>query len=355
MKYIQQLIASASLQVRPTFHEFIASALAFTAENSLEWISIDGNVVSTELDESQIFMRRIELPVFGLIDFESQVEIAESVAKTFEEATGLFIPIYADEDEGKLIAYFCSAPITEFEAAEYFEDEESEIEDDDGGDDPEPESAPAHDVRVPPINADGGESHEEEFPLEDEFEIEIEEPAKLETPVVIEIEEPEAQEQQELETEVEQDIALGGEEPADTEIFEAEENVEPAQSEEDSALADAIAEEQEDVQTELSEQEIAAQAAEQKAQEIQQKHEAMFEEIRALLPEESITEMQADGTMQILLTGKNDNKDHSLIVKVERGLVFGVKEVDLIILTVDDSQPVQMVNVNQLADYITYL
>lgn len=387
MNFIQNLLAAANNQVEHAFHATFTEALALDAPTVLSWLRVDSESLGFE-EEGFVYLYRVELPLFDVLDFEEQRAIAEKLALQFQELYGLYIPVYGDEENATLIAYLSSAALTDYECAEYFDDIEDSDDDEEEEPDPDAPDEKRPLVLVPTISADSEsrtaakKPHSDPTPPDpvkapegaqasaqgnaepDVFEAETPTVFEAETPTEFEAESANSAEAQ---NEIEQDEALAVD-PADAAEEKFSDEVQPptvtvadpvpetvneekAESEtDDSALANAIAEEEQETAKAQEEQRLIENAA----KEAEAAREALYAEILEILPNDSATERQENGTLQVIMTAKN-GEALNLFIEVKEQM-FMTRKLTAIIMNVEGvSENVQVLRVAQLAEIINSL
>lgn len=112
MKYIETLKASVYTQAQPFFFSEMQKALGTKAEQLLQWLSFDPELLDLTTDET-VYMSRLELPTFELLSFGQQLEFAYSAAGDItQQYSGIFVNVAFDEEMGVIVVYLASEDVS---------------------------------------------------------------------------------------------------------------------------------------------------------------------------------------------------------------------------------------------------
>lgn len=112
MKYIETLKASTYNQAQAFFFSEMQKALGTKAEQLLQWLSFEPELLDLTTDET-VYMYRLELPTFELLSFGQQLEFANNAAADIiQQYTGIWVNIAYDEEMGVIVVYLASEDVT---------------------------------------------------------------------------------------------------------------------------------------------------------------------------------------------------------------------------------------------------
>lgn len=112
MKYIETLKVSAYNQVQAFFFSEMQKALGTKAEQLLQWLSFDPELLDLTSEEL-VYMYRLELPTFELVSFAQQLEFANNAAADIiQQYVGIWVNIAYDEENGVIIVYLASEDVS---------------------------------------------------------------------------------------------------------------------------------------------------------------------------------------------------------------------------------------------------
>lgn len=112
MKHIETLKASTYNQAQAFFFSEMQKALGTKAEQLLQWLSFDPELLDLTSEEL-VYMYRLELPTFELVSFEQQLEFANNAAADIiQQYTGIWVNIAYDEENGVIVVYLSSEDVT---------------------------------------------------------------------------------------------------------------------------------------------------------------------------------------------------------------------------------------------------
>jgi hypothetical protein len=112
MKHIESLKASTYNQAQAFFFSEMQKALGTKAEQLLQWLSFDPELLDLTSEEL-VYMYRLELPTFELISFAQQLEFANNAAADIiQQYSGIWVNIAYDEENGVLVVYLSSEDVS---------------------------------------------------------------------------------------------------------------------------------------------------------------------------------------------------------------------------------------------------